>query len=488
MATIFTITVDPDGTGDWTSLSSADSNTYCDITSAATKVYPISSLTGAVGNNVAVTLYRGGSPVSPATTGTAVRDTATQVLVKNISGAGVPQSGDLWRVDSSNYVTISGAGDSAIVKIKCICTNGTADTTTLILSAWTLSATNYLEFYTDLAYRHNGTYQTGNKYRLEVAMSATINSAFFSNSINYVKVTGLQVKITNSYDYVFGIYTNGWLHDGCEISQCVINQGTVIANNFTGDGIYEEYGTNTNKIHDNIILDFNNLNNTQGNGIEVLSAGAAGAITWNNTMVACHRGFQGLSTDYILYNNLVSVATGGALGDAKANSASRNNVSDAGTTGAILNLMGFGALQASGTANATGGTGNQLVVPSGTGGLQYIRIGSIVRRAASTTIVGYVVSIVNDYTLNLNAAIFDATPRDFSIYYNMYGIPTFLDSANKNYKLSVKDTAARRKAYNLVAAAVITTSSDILNQTRSSNWDVGAHKVNRQHRGVILTN
>jgi len=101
-----------------------------------------------------------------------------------------------------------------IAVAKCRSTGGTADTTALVVNGWTTSATQYIKIWTDPAetYRHNGTYQTGNKYRLIVSETKTI-----ATYVNNLLIDGLQVVNTSAATTSVGIESTSLL----TISNCI---------------------------------------------------------------------------------------------------------------------------------------------------------------------------------------------------------------------------------------------------------------------------
>jgi hypothetical protein len=94
----------------------------------------------------------------------------------------------LWEAGEQGDLT--GVRDEIAVA-KCRCTGGTSDVTLVVIDGWTTSATQYIKIWTDPAesYRHNGTYQTGNKYRLECGVYVVVDN-YESNTI----FDGLQLK------------------------------------------------------------------------------------------------------------------------------------------------------------------------------------------------------------------------------------------------------------------------------------------------------
>jgi hypothetical protein len=93
-----------------------------------------------------------------------------------------------------------------IAVAKCRCTGGTADSTAVLVDGWTTSATQYVKIWTDPAesYRHDGTYQTGNKYRLALSRA---DGFLLESTESYTQVIGLQIynTTTSTGDYHPGL-------------------------------------------------------------------------------------------------------------------------------------------------------------------------------------------------------------------------------------------------------------------------------------------
>jgi len=108
MATDFKVTLELSG-GDYSLLSTAESDLQNDLTVATIKVFSISAVaTGGIADDQAVTGVTSGA------TGTLVKQNfaETQVLIKSITGTF--QSGEVVEQDSNTAktVTLSDAGDS----------------------------------------------------------------------------------------------------------------------------------------------------------------------------------------------------------------------------------------------------------------------------------------------------------------------------------------------------------------------------------------
>jgi len=139
---------------------------HCDLTAATTKVYSSTRTSGTswgVAAGVRVYLYRGG--VLQDCTAWLLYATATQVLLKDITGTVTPQSGDVWIYDLNpiyGYVTILNSGDSAIAVAACYndaYSHAIEDLPRLL--EWKTNTTNYIKIYTPTSERHTGKAGTG---------------------------------------------------------------------------------------------------------------------------------------------------------------------------------------------------------------------------------------------------------------------------------------------------------------------------------------
>jgi len=295
-ATEFVAIVDTgNGSGtDYTSLNAWETGVQTNLTAAATLVFA-GTKTGTMADNASVTGATSGA------TATIVHATATQILLENISGTF--QSGEQIRVDGSNYFTTSNAGDSAIAIAKCRASTKAADTTAVSIDGWTTSATNYIKVWTDPTegYRHQGKWD-GTKYRLDIEDGTAIYI-----SEDFVKIDGLQVKVTSSSVYSVSGFTSSGIAGGSHIwisNNIIVG---VLGGATYGEGINMNYydnlsdPTRTWDIWNNIIYGFN----TSGsNGINGNSGGASFSVKiYNNTVYDCDGGIGG-AAGYILKNNI----------------------------------------------------------------------------------------------------------------------------------------------------------------------------------------
>ena len=118
--------------------------------------------------------------------------TVTHIVDPN-SGTGFDYD-SLYDWEAGEQGDLTGVRDEISVA-KCRCTGGTADVTGFTIDGWTTSATQYIKIWTDTSesYRHNGTYQTGNKYRLEITDSYAVYV-----SVPHVRIDGLVLKLLSS--------------------------------------------------------------------------------------------------------------------------------------------------------------------------------------------------------------------------------------------------------------------------------------------------
>src|SRR3990167_873473 len=74
-----------------------------------------------------------------------------------------------------------------------------SDTTAVVIDGWTTDATRYIKVYTPISERHDGKWNTG-KYRLDETTGSGIK-----NNENYVRIDGIQIKVTRSAGSATGI-------------------------------------------------------------------------------------------------------------------------------------------------------------------------------------------------------------------------------------------------------------------------------------------
>jgi len=195
-----------------------------------------------------------------------------------------------------------------IAVAKCRCTGGTADTTAFAINGWTTSAADYIKIWTDTSesYRHNGTYQTGNKYRLEIS-----NAGAISNLEENIRFIGLQIRlvtINNSDQYATDHQATGAVD--IQMSYCIL-RGT----NDTGStqnyhwGVYcRSAASGTYKFWNNYIYDFQAVDARWPIGIGSNNAGIT-VYAYNNTIKNCYYGLYQNAGSFIAKNNGISGCT-----------------------------------------------------------------------------------------------------------------------------------------------------------------------------------
>lgn len=224
--------------------------------------------------------------------------TVTRVIDPD-SGSGYDYD-SLYDWEAAQQGDLTGVRDEIAVA-KCRCTGGTADTTDVTIDGWTTSSTQYIKIWTDPSesYRHNGTWQTGNKYRL--VLDVVYDSAFRIVE-QYVSVIGLQMDTVGSVQsHCIGINTTATTSSLINIFQNIIkNSGGSGGGGSTGILNLEKVNAN---VINNIVYDFEV-------GIIVNYGATATTVTvFNNTVVDCsltgisNYSWSGLSS--YIYNNIV---------------------------------------------------------------------------------------------------------------------------------------------------------------------------------------
>lgn len=183
---------------------------------------------------------------------------------------------------------LTGVRDEIAVA-KCRCTNGTADTTAVVIDGWTTSATQYIKIWTDPAeeYRHSGKWVAGNKYRIENIGGGGSGTGVINISDNYVTVEGLQVYLTSgSAPDRAGISLNGSATNSI-ISACIIKANT--ADESTIQGIRYHNAGSTHLAKNCLIYDFEGT--SESGWVYGISEANANLITLLNiTIVNCRGG------------------------------------------------------------------------------------------------------------------------------------------------------------------------------------------------------
>ncbi|GEM_PF-1276901 len=225
--------------GDYSTLALWEAGVQTDLTADTTRVFSHGGKTGTILNGDLIT------GMTSDATATVVHASDTQILLENISGTFV--SGEQAKVGSSNYVTLSNAGNPANAVAKIDGFWDAADTTPLLIDGWGSSLNNNIRVYTAYDARHHGKWDDS-AYSLEIS-----NATIVSVSESYVQIDGLQIAMDGTTGYVHGIRINDCALDNVAISNNIITDKAVDLDRY---GIYSVGASNTNiKIYNNIIYD-----------------------------------------------------------------------------------------------------------------------------------------------------------------------------------------------------------------------------------------
>ncbi len=197
--------------------------------------------------------------------------------------------------DSSHITTANLVTANVILNIPCYYDTGADTTSGLAVSSYTTGSLNYIRIYTPVStsteanasQRHTGKWTT-NAYRIELT-----NANGFSGTTNYIRFDGLQIKITSTATYAWGINVSGKLigdTTDIQISNNIIKSGN---GGGTGQMGIENYrataSANVYRIWNNIIYGFN------------CASGAAMQVTgdiayvYNNTL---YNNYQGIGATW----------------------------------------------------------------------------------------------------------------------------------------------------------------------------------------------
>ncbi|MBI4323408.1 MAG: hypothetical protein HY596_03940, partial [Candidatus Omnitrophica bacterium] len=242
-ATEFISTVKSTG-GDYTSLVTWDANNASDLTAATTKVFAHGGITGTIADGAAV---KGGTSLA---TGAAVHVTATQLLIKSITGTFQNAEKVCLSAETlpcTNFVTLSNAGDSAIAVAETSLKESLAST--LTLGAWTTSATNYVEIRAAPAAKHTGVVGgTG----AGIAFTGATGS-LLSSGVPHLRLTNLYLESTGTSTASLIALTTGTLE--ARLAGCLIRKSSASA---TGDVLTVNAGAV--KLANNFIVTANTAN------------------------------------------------------------------------------------------------------------------------------------------------------------------------------------------------------------------------------------
>ena len=197
-------------------------------------------------------------------------------------------------IDTSNTIAVA----------KCRCTGGTADTTVVTIDGWTTSAADYIKIWTDPAesYRHNGSWSTGNKYRLII--NGTYLGVALRQKENYTRIDGLQVEQSDTSGNYVAILSNLNGTGDARISNTIVRAG---ANSLKPYGIAEDDFYGYLKVWNCLIIGFLS-------GITQNASAAQTLMLYNCTIVNCTTGYEKISGTATLKNCLFSGCTTDATG------------------------------------------------------------------------------------------------------------------------------------------------------------------------------
>ncbi len=289
--------------GDYSSLSAWEAAVDVDLTASGTVVYS-GTLTGNLNADATTTLYRSG--VSQNISGYVVATTTAQILLRGVEtrhASSLPvANGDQWRVDASNYFTVTGSGDDlgapviAVAKIDGAWS--ASDTANFILDGWTTGPGNYIKIYTTESARHSGKWDYG-KYRL------IDNETVMDVREDYLIVDGLQINVSysNSGSWRRGISVNGDTPD-ITISNNIIKNANSNTYNY---GFYSlDTGASVFKVFNNIIYGFTGTDSTA-----LFFGNIPTKYIYNNTIYNSTYGMQTAGNNAYVKNNIVQDCTTG---------------------------------------------------------------------------------------------------------------------------------------------------------------------------------
>ena len=231
-------------------------------------------------------------------TGTAHSQAGERVWIIDTAGAGGDvdfQSLNSWDAAKARDLT---AADTNYVA-TCRASSGVAHGAYTAGAGWDTDPTRDVKIWTDPAdvYRHNGTYQTGNKFRIEHAATA-----FSLSNIDFVRVAGLQWQMTTTLSNRFCILiSNG---TGNQIIEQCIFKGVLTGTATSDYGIFAQGNGGGLVIQNNLFYGWKN--GTRANyGIHVAGTGKTVSV-YNNTAFDCWIGYNGGNATETIKNCLAA--------------------------------------------------------------------------------------------------------------------------------------------------------------------------------------
>lgn len=275
--------------GDYTTLTAWEAAVQCDLTAATTKVFTHGGITGTIADNTAVTGATSGA------TGTAVHATATQILIKSISGTF--QSGEQIRVDVSNYVTSSDTGYSPIAVAEGYNDWPTSLNDSVTIAGWTTDADNFVMVVIPESQSHRGKLKDDvSSYYRGFTLNPSAQVVPFTTSQDYTRVIGLATD-----------GAGGFLNKNVVISGTDSTLDKILSADASDSGIF--VSSNTKVLNS---ISYGSSSGGAAAGI-AFDFPTSGALCYNNTAYGNDRGITNYSTgNNLTVKNTLSAANTGA--------------------------------------------------------------------------------------------------------------------------------------------------------------------------------
>ncbi len=292
----FVSVIDPGNAAgtDFTSLSAWETAVQANLVATTTRVFSFnpSNASSSMPDGFAVVGETSGA------TGNIVHMTASttsaQIMIENVAN-GIFQSGERIHLTASTtyYVNLSNSGNTVIAVAKCRSTNGTADTTKVNISGWTVDAAHYIKVWTDPndAYgRHRGVWNE-NKYWMNVSDSAGSDDAIDILE-DYVWIDGLQMEMRTNIYSGSGCLGFDRMAGELKISNNICQ---IVDNTNNYQYAFKKYTTGSNatiKVWNNIIYGAINSSQDDGVGIRLIGVGDTDIMyLYNNTVTGSYQGY-----------------------------------------------------------------------------------------------------------------------------------------------------------------------------------------------------
>ena len=172
-----------------------------------------------------------------------------------------------------------------IERAECRCTGGTA-ATQVTFGGWTTGVNNYVQIFTDPndVFRHNGTFQTGNIFRIATTAGGTGVADSFDNT-EHVRIIGIEFLVTGSFAEGIRLNPNG--PGESFIEDCLI-KGSFSGADTDSNAIFLRTFNDIHHVRNCIVYDFVNGTNT----MQGMRHDDGPAFVYNCTFVNCRVGFN----------------------------------------------------------------------------------------------------------------------------------------------------------------------------------------------------